>query len=99
MEGNFGEFGESSMIRQTITIQISAIINNLSADLSIRQIFFCEMLETSQFAKIYPRQSFPPYGSYKDIHYKDGFCREANGFDRIRNYNKEPSCIRPVYYS
>ena len=61
------------MIRQTITIQISAIINNLSADLLIRQIFFREMLETSQFAKIYPRQSFPPYGSYKDIHYKDGF--------------------------
>ena len=33
------------------------IINNLLADLLIHQ-----MLETSEFAKIFPRQTFPSYG-------------------------------------
>ena len=28
------------------------IVDNLLADLLIRQIFFCQMLETSQFAKL-----------------------------------------------
>ena len=41
---------ESSVIRQTKTIQIST--NNLLADLLIRQTFFRQMLETSQFAKL-----------------------------------------------
>ena len=50
MEGNFGrgnvgEFGESSVIRQTKTIQISTYHNNLLADLLIHQTFFCQMLK------------------------------------------------------
>ena len=41
------------MISQTKTIQISVlIINNLIADLLIRQIFFRQMLKMSQFAKL-----------------------------------------------
>ena len=47
--GEFGDFGESSAIRQTKTIQISTTTNNLLADLLI-----CQMLETSQFAKLSP---------------------------------------------
>ena len=66
MEGNFGggnvgEFGESSIIHQT---KLVLTINNLLVDLLICQIFFLQMLETSQFAKISPHQSFPPYGIY-----------------------------------
>ena len=38
------------------------IINNLLADLLIRQTFFRQMLEMNQFANVSPRQSFPPYG-------------------------------------
>ena len=38
-------------------------VNNLLADLLIRQTFFCQMLEKSQFDKLYPRQTFPLYGS------------------------------------
>ena len=40
--GVFGEFGESSMICQIKTIQISFTINNLLADLLIRQIIFAK---------------------------------------------------------
>ena len=46
MEGNIGEFGELSVIRQTKTIQISTY-NYLLADLLIRQ-----MLKTNQFANV-----------------------------------------------
>ena len=47
------------MIRQTKTIQIS--IYNL-ANVLIRQTFFHQTLKKSQFAKLYPHQSFPLYG-------------------------------------
>ena len=47
--GKFGEFGKLSVICQT---KLVLTINNLLADLLIRQIFFCQMLETSQFAKL-----------------------------------------------
>ena len=40
-------------------------INYLLADLLIRQTFFCQMLETSQFAKLSPCQSFSLYGNSK----------------------------------
>ena len=30
---------------------------------------------------------------------KGGICREANGFDRIRNYIKKLSCIQLIGYS
>ena len=43
--GRFGEFGESSVICQTKTIQLVLTINNLLADLLIHQILFCKMLE------------------------------------------------------
>ena len=46
-----GKFGESSVIRQTKIIQIKLTINNLLADLLIRQTFFRQMLEKSQYAK------------------------------------------------
>ena len=36
-------------------------INNLLADLLIRQTFFRQMLETSQFAKLSRHQTFPLY--------------------------------------
>ena len=63
--GKFGESGESSMTRQTKTIQISTYyINNLLVDLLLRQTFFCQMLEKSQFAKRSPRQTFPLYSIY-----------------------------------
>ena len=50
--GKFGEFGESSVIHQTKTIQIST---NLFADLLICQTSFCQMLKKSQ--------TFPLYGT------------------------------------
>ena len=40
-------------------------INNLLADLLIRQTFFRQMLETSQFAKLSPYQTFLLYGNSK----------------------------------
>ena len=50
--GKFGEFGELSAIHQTKTIRLVLQINNLLADLLIHQTFICQMLETSQFAKL-----------------------------------------------
>ena len=58
--GKFGEFGKLSAIRQ---IKLVLTINNLLADLLIRHTFFHQMLETSQFTKLSPRQTFPLYGS------------------------------------
>ena len=52
--GKFGKFGESSVIRQTKPSKLVLTINNLLADLLIRQTFFRQMLETSQFAKLSP---------------------------------------------
>ena len=51
-QGKFGKFGESSMIHQTKTIQISIYNKHLLADLLIRQTYFCQMLEKSQFVKL-----------------------------------------------
>ena len=51
---NVGEFGELSVICQTKQSKLVLIINNLLANLLIRQIFFSQMLEMSQFAKIPP---------------------------------------------
>ena len=38
-------------------------IDNLLADLLIRQTCFRQMLEKSQFAKLSPHQTFPLYGN------------------------------------
>ena len=59
---NVGEFGKSSVIHQTKTSKLVLIINNLLADQLICQIFFCQMLKTSQFAKLSPytvRENLP----------------------------------------
>ena len=45
--GKFGKFGESSMIHQTKTIQISTYNKNLLVDVLIHQTFFRQMLEKS----------------------------------------------------
>ena len=37
-------------------------INNLLADVLIQQTFFRQMLETSEFTKLSPCQTFPLYG-------------------------------------
>ena len=47
--GKFDKFGESSVIHQT---NLLLTIDNLLADLLIRQTFFYQMLEKSQFAKL-----------------------------------------------
>jgi len=52
--GKFGEFGKSSVICQTKTIQISTYNYNLSTEFIHLPNFFCQMLETSKFAKLYP---------------------------------------------
>ena len=59
MGRKFGKFGESPVIRQIKTIQISIYNNNLLADLLIRQTFFHQRLELSQFTKLSSRQTFP----------------------------------------
>ena len=46
-----GKFGELSAIRQT---ELVLKINNLLADLLICQTFFRQILEASQFAKLFP---------------------------------------------
>ena len=58
--GKFGEFGELYAIRQT---KLVLKINNLLADLLIRQTFFHQILEISPFAELSPRQTFPLYGN------------------------------------
>ena len=50
------------MICQTKTIQICNYISNLLANLLIRQTFFYQMLEKSEFAKLFPCQTFLLYG-------------------------------------
>ena len=50
--GKFGEFDESFMIRQLKPPKLVVTINNLLANLLIRQTFFHQMLEKSQFAKL-----------------------------------------------
>ena len=51
-EEKFGEFSESSVIHQTKLSKLVLTINNLLADLLIRQTFFRQMLEKSQSAKL-----------------------------------------------
>ena len=63
----FGEFGESSVIHQS---KLVLTIKNLLADLLIRQTFFHQMLEKSQFAKLSPHQTFPLYGNLNYHVYK-----------------------------
>jgi len=58
----FGEFGESSMIRQTKTIRISTYNYNLLAESIHLPNFFCQILKTSKFAKPFTHQTFPLYG-------------------------------------
>jgi len=63
--GKFGKFGESFMIRQTKAIQTSIYNYNLLAESIHSPNFFCQMLETSKFTKLYPSQTFPLYGIWK----------------------------------
>jgi len=49
--GKFGEFDESSLIHQTKIIQISTYNYNLLAESIHLPNVFCQMLETSEFAK------------------------------------------------
>ena len=54
--GKLGEVGELSVIRQS---KLVLTINNLLVDLLIRQTFFCQRLEKSQFTKLPPPPNFP----------------------------------------
>ena len=60
--GKFGEFNESFMIHQTKPSILVLTINNLLTDVLIPQTFFHQMLQKSQFAKLYPCQTFLLYG-------------------------------------
>jgi len=62
MGRKFGEFGESSLIRQTRTIQISTYSYNLLAEAIHSPNFFGQMLKTSKFTKLSSHQTFPLYG-------------------------------------
>ena len=80
------------------------VINNLLADLLIRQSFFRQMLEKSQFNKISPCQTFPPYGNNTRISIlpqtfpinKVFQCKHESSFSlkfcRIRIYGIECLC-------
>ena len=54
--GNVGKFGELSVICQTNIkpSKLILIINNLLADLLIRQAIFHQMVKTSQLANVSP---------------------------------------------
>jgi len=54
--GKFGEFGKSSVIHQTKTIQISTYDYNLLAEFIHSPNFFHQMLKTSQ---TFPPPNFP----------------------------------------
>jgi len=60
----FGEFGKSLAIHQTKTIQISTYNYNLLAESIHSPNFFCQMLKTSKFAKLYAHQTFLLYGTW-----------------------------------
>jgi len=61
----FGKFGESSLICQTKIIQISTYyIYSLLAEFIIHQTF-CQVLKTSKFTQLLPRQTFPLYSILK----------------------------------
>jgi len=57
----FGEFGESSLIRQTKTIQISTYNHNLLAEFIHSPNFFCQMLKTSKFLPNFIPAKLPRY--------------------------------------
>ena len=65
------------------------IINNLLADLLIRQTFFCQMLETSQFVKLSPCQTFSVDKitvfrcNYNYMHKSAGWAASYKGGSRI----------------
>ena len=63
MGGKFGEFGKSSMNAKLKPSNLVLTINNLLADLLIRQTFFCQMLKKSQFTQLYPCKTFLQYGN------------------------------------
>ena len=69
MVGKFGEFYESSVIRQTISIQIILvlIINNLLADLLIRQTFFCPNARKESIRQTLSLPNFPTFFPLYDI--------------------------------
>ena len=60
-QGKLDKFGKLFVIRQT---KLVLTIDNLMADLLICQTFFCQMLKTSQFAKLSPRKTSPLYSVY-----------------------------------
>ena len=51
------------MIRQTKTTKLVLTIDNLLTDLLIRQTFFHQILEKSQFTKLSTHQTFPLYST------------------------------------
>ena len=61
--GKFGKLGELSMTYQTKPSKLVLAINNLLADILVCQIFFHQMLEKSQFTKLFCHQTFPLYSS------------------------------------
>ena len=58
--GKFGKLGDSSVILQT---KLVLTINNVLADLFIRQTFFHQTPGKSKFTKHSPRQTFLLYGT------------------------------------
>ena len=66
-----GKFGRGSLANLVNCPQFTKLkpsklvltVNNLLADLLIRQTFFHQMLEMSQFAKLSPRQTFLLYSN------------------------------------
>jgi len=80
--GKLGEFGESSMIFQTKTIQISTYNYNLLAESIHLPNFFCQMLEMSKFAKLYPCPTFPLYGMRKNV-YVTSFTRHLGKINHV----------------
>ena len=59
---NFGEFGESSVICQTKTIQIFTYNYYLLAEFIHSPNFSSPNAHNSEFAKLFCRQTFPLYG-------------------------------------
>jgi len=80
----FGEFGESSMIRQTKTIQISTYNYNLLAESIHSANFFCQMFKMSKFTKFLPCQTFPLYGINS--------CSDLSSFAFIFNSTSKDDC-------
>ena len=58
-----GKFGERPWLTKLTPSKLVLAINILLADLLIRQTFFRQILEKSQFTKFPPRQTFPLYNN------------------------------------